>query len=451
MKQVLTDIAGPADAARKLRGAPGLVWLDSGASSTGMSALAAFPVSRFRWTVDDRPEAFAPALRDWLSRFRPESAGSGVPFQGGAIGYLSYDGTPLSMERFTSRHRPASPVLAEFALYDTVLCFDPAQEQAVLVSAGLDATGGRGDAALTEAHAARFLDALKTGVGPSQLPELDWRSPPGQPDYGGLVRAAQEEILEGEIYQANLAALWTGRAVSPDEALENYLHVRGQTPALMSAFGAFEGRTIASFSPERLVSMAANGRVRAEPIKGTIRRGADADADEAQRAALLASSKDRAENVMIVDLLRNDLSRVCEPRSVSVSRLCEIESLPNLHHLVSRIDGQLQDGLDAIDLLMSVFPGGSITGAPKLRAMEVIDTLEPAARGVFCGSMGYIGFDGACDFNIMIRTIDHLPEASRYWSGAGITLLSDPAEEAQEIGLKAERILGARAGAGVKP
>lgn len=451
MKQLLTDIAGPAEAARKLRGAPGFVWLDSGASPDTMSVLGAFPVSRFRWTVEDSPEAFAPALRDWLARFSPVTERSDLPFQGGAIGYLSYDAARLSVERFRSRHVPVSPIIAEFALYDTVLCFAPGEQQGLLVSAGLDEAGGTGDDTLAAKHIARLQEALRANETKADLPDLDWQPDQDRADYGRRVRAVQEEILDGEIYQANLSALWAGRPASADAACEHYLRVREQTPALMSAFGTFEGRTIASFSPERLVSMAANGRVRAEPIKGTIRRGATAAEDRVQRAHLLASAKDRAENVMIVDLLRNDLSRVCEPRSVTVSRLCEIESLPNLHHLVSTIDGDLREGFDAIDLLMSVFPGGSITGAPKLRAMEVIDRLEPAARGIFRGSMGYIGFDGACDFNIMIRTIDHLPGGSHYWSGAGITLLSEPDAEAEEIELKAERILGDTIRAGARP
>ena len=144
---------------------------------------------------------------------------------------------------------------------------------------------------------------------------------------------------------------------------------------------------------------------------------------------------------MIVDLLRNDLSKVCTPPSVSVSSLCRLETFANLHHLVSTVEGQLAPGQTAVDLLAAVFPGGSITGAPKLRAMEIIDEQEPGARGVFCGSMGWIGYDGAMDFSILIRTLELLPDETRLWAGAGITLLSDPEAEHDEICLKAERIM----------
>ena len=180
--------------------------------------------------------------------------------------------------------------------------------------------------------------------------------------------------------------------------------------------------------------MTSEGSVRAEPIKGTARRSTDPERDRDIARALARSEKDRAENIMIVDLLRNDLSRVCQPESVIVSRLCDLEKLPNLHHLVSTIEGQLAPACDVLDLLGAVFPGGSVTGAPKLRAMEIIDALRAGCPGCLLRviRVSLVLMMPAIS-NIMIRTIDHLPDGDRYWSGAGLTLLSDAEAEWAEV------------------
>ncbi len=423
----------PVEAAMKLYREPGFVWLDSASSahaSARYSYLGVRPVSRFRWDIHQDTSGFEAAFRTWLQSFTIQTLASEAPFQGGAMGYLSYEAAGLWIDRFASRHQPASETIAEFGYYDTIIAFDHETGEASLFSAQLDGETGK-----------HVLDLLAGDISITEDTRPGWHPSSGQMPYSELVRAAQDEILDGEIYQANLARLWVSEPASISSAFADFLRVKRETHAPCAAFGTFAARTISCFSPERLVSMSADGRVRAEPIKGTGRRSSDPAEDAALADALTRSEKDRAENIMIVDLLRNDLSRVCEPHSVMVRRLCGIESLPNLHHLVSTIEGDLRAGSDAVDLLGAVFPGGSITGCPKLRAMEIIDRLEPASRGAFCGSLGYIGHDGACDFNIMIRTIDHLPSGSRYWSGAGITLLSDPAAETDEIDLKAERIL----------
>lgn len=254
------------------------------------------------------------------------------------------------------------------------------------------------------------------------------------------VERTQEYILDGDIYQANIAQNWISEKLGANDAFTNYLEMRKRTPAPFAAFGHFGGRILASASPERLISVSADRRVVAEPIKGTVRRASDPKVDANIQAELLASEKDRAENIMITDLLRNDLSVVCAPDSVKVTSLCRLETFSNLHHLVSTIEGDLAEDKDGVDLFSAVFPGGSITGAPKLRAMEIIDELEQRPRGAYCGAVGYVGFDGAMDFNILIRTIDHLPEESVLLAGGGITLMSDPQGELAESELKAERI-----------
>ncbi|OZB15275.1 MAG: hypothetical protein B7X53_11850 [Hyphomonas sp. 34-62-18] len=431
----------PVAAAMALRGEDGFIWFDSAAPEhpgAKYSYICVWPVDRLRLATS--VEA-AKTLRSWIGTGAISRIERGAPFQGGAAGYLSYEFAAAFLERFRSRHRAARNVTAEFGFYDTVIAFDHGAARAHVYSAGLSAKGAVPDNDLAMEKIRRLKEILTAPITPLPPAEkLNWvpRSPPGS--YQSSVSQVQEYIRDGDIYQANIAGLWSTEPLGPEAAFAHYLKGRESSPAPFSGFGVFEERTIASFSPERLISADAEGRVKAEPIKGTIRRSEDPDEDVAERAALQTSEKDRAENVMIVDLLRNDISRVCTPPSVSVSSLCRLETFANLHHLVSTVEGQLAPGKTAADLLAAVFPGGSITGAPKLRAMEIIDELEPAGRGVFCGSMGWVGHDGAMDFSILIRTLELLPEETRLWAGAGITLLSDPEAEYDEICLKAERI-----------
>lgn len=436
------SVCDPVAVAEALSGEAGFLWLDSPAAEhpgAKYSYICIWPVSRI--CLDKAPGA-AERLRTWLADFRAERTGSGPPFQGGAVGYIAYDFVPALMPRFLSRHVPDAASALEFGLYDTVIAFDHATGEATAFSAGLSEARSSPNPAIAADKIRQLKEKLAAGKPAMAAPEpLHWAAQTSSSDYMSAVRKAQDYILSGDIYQANIAGLWTARALSRGQAFAHYLSLRQQMLAPFSAFGVFEGRMIASFSPERLIAATGDGYVRAEPIKGTIRRGATDAEDTALRAELAASAKDRAENVMIVDLLRNDLSRVCEPASVNVSSLCRVETFANLHHLVSTIEGQLKSEHDAADLIEATFPGGSITGAPKLRAVEVIDRLEPAARGVFCGSLGWIGYDGAVDFSILIRTLDLLPAETRLWAGAGITLLSDPAAEYDEICLKAARIM----------
>ena len=432
----------PAAAALALRAEDGFLWLDSAAAGhpgSRYSYICLWPIDRL--ALKPGPDA-ASRLHQWLGQFRAETIAGGAPFQGGAAGYLSYDFAPAFLGRFASRHAPVAAPALEFGAYDTVIAFDHAAGNATAYSAGLTP----GDTAPDDARAQENIRRLKTKLAEASPPlpparKPDWTALVPEAAYKASVSRVRDYIRDGDIYQANVAGLWAAPPLTRDEAFAHYLSGRARSPAPFSAFGVFEGRTVASFSPERLISADSDGHVKAEPIKGTIRREEDETRDAVARAALLASEKDRAENVMIVDLLRNDMSRVCTSSSVTVSSLCRLETFANLHHLVSTVEGQLAPGQGAADLLAAVFPGGSITGAPKLRAMEIIDELEPAARGIFCGSMGWIGHDGAMDFSILIRTLECLPGVTRIWAGAGITLLSDPEAEYAEVRLKAERIM----------
>ena len=207
--------------------------------------------------------------------------------------------------------------------------------------------------------------------------------------------------------------------------------LRRRNPAPFAAFLDFDEVQIASASPERFLELRGR-RVETRPIKGTRPRGATPEADRRLGAELLASAKDRAENVMIVDLLRNDLSRVCRDHTVLTPELCVLESFATVHHLVSTVTGELRDGLDAVDLLRATFPGGSITGAPKIRAMEIIAELEPSARGPYCGSIGWLGFDGWMDTSITIRTFALRGRRVAFQAGGGIVADSEPAAEYAE-------------------
>jgi len=221
-----------------------------------------------------------------------------------------------------------------------------------------------------------------------------------------------------------------------------YRRLRAVNPAPFAAYFNTGGTQILSSSPERFVKLTGDA-VEARPIKGTRPRGATPAEDAALAENLMTSEKDRAENVMIVDLLRNDISKVCRDHSVAVPELCSLESYARVHHLVSAVTGTLRSGLGAVDLLRACFPGGSITGAPKVRAMEIIAEQEPTRRGPYCGALGFIGYDGAMDSNIAIRTLALKDGAAVFQAGGGIVADSDPAGEYEETLAKAEALFAA--------
>jgi para-aminobenzoate synthetase component 1 len=259
----------------------------------------------------------------------------------------------------------------------------------------------------------------------------------------GYLRAVErviDYIRAGDVFQVNLSQRLLCPAV--DDAAALYLRLRRRNPAPFAGYLDLGGFQVVSASPERFLTVRGD-EVETRPIKGTRRRTFPPEDDRAAGDELRRSEKDRAENVMIVDLLRNDLSRVCRPESVYVSQLCAVEAYSYVVHLVSAVRGRLRPGSGPLELIGAAFPGGSITGAPKVRAMEIIAELEPTARGAYCGALGYIGFDGSMDLNILIRTIT----AGRGWwqlpVGGGIVAQSDPQREYEETWHKAEGLLRA--------
>jgi para-aminobenzoate synthetase component 1 len=394
--------------------------------------IGVFRVEEGRATWDGVPVDAPPleALRNLLARHaRPREPG-GPPFQGGAIGAFSYEAGHLFERLPVLARAPRAVPQIDLAFYDSVLAIDVIDRRAVVASS-------------TDAGARAMVAKLRAPqVRPGRLPSLDWTDEIDQASYEAKVARVIAYIRDGDIFQANLSHRFSARPSGSLDPLAVHLALRLANPAPFAALLVDGSRFIASSSPERFLRLQGE-TVEARPIKGTARRAAFPRLDFAIAAALAESEKDRAENVMIVDLLRNDLSRVCEPGSVAVPDLCAIESYASVHHLTSSIVGRLKPGRDMLDLVAATFPGGSITGAPKIRAMEIIAELEGRPRGIYCGSLGWIGFDGDADLNIAIRTVSFDGETLTVGAGGGITLLSDPRAEYEETIAKAERILQA--------
>ena len=370
-------------------------------------------------------------LRECLGPRRP--AIPGLPFQGGAIGYFAYD-LGRRLERLPSLAADEEP-LPDMAigLYDWALVVDHVRRRTTLVAR---------DAALAQYWRER-LEA--TSDQPRPLPAGDGfsvlgpiRSNLSASAYRLAFEGIASYLLEGDCYQVNLAQRFT--APAEGDAWPAYRRLRAANPVPFGAYLALPQCRILSISPERFLRLRGD-RVETKPIKGTRPRGRDAAEDARAIASLLHSPKDRAENLMIVDLLRNDLGKVCAIGSVRVPRLFAVETYARVHHLVSTVRGRLAPGRDATDLLRACFPGGSITGAPKRRAMEIIDELEPHRRGVYCGAIGYLGYDGAMDTNIAIRTLVHANGIAHVWAGGGIVADSDPEAEYRETYHKAAPLL----------
>jgi para-aminobenzoate synthetase component 1 len=352
------------------------------------------------------------------------------PFQGGLAGYISYDfGRRLEPHAKVPDFAPICPdmVLHHF---DCVAAFDHMQERAWIISE-------------TPERADELEDLLKQKPKPPGLHAIEgWQSNFTREAYEMAIAQTVEYILAGDIFQANITQMFSAPVPAGFDPLAFYRVLRLKNPATFAAFMDYDTVQIASSSPERLLRHDGT-TVEARPIKGTRRRDSDPARDANLIADLTSSRKDRAENVMIVDLLRNDLSRVSKPGTVKVPVLCGLETYANVHHLVSVITSELKDGHGVGDLIGATFPGGSITGAPKIRAMEIIAEIEQAPRGVYCGTIGYIGFNGRTDLNIAIRTAQFHDGVARVQGGGGITARSQPAAEYEESLTKIRRIMEA--------
>jgi para-aminobenzoate synthetase component I len=363
------------------------------------------------------------------------------PFQTGAAGYFAYD-LGRHLERLPAHRiddQPLPDLLMGF--YDWTIAFDHAEKRAYIMASGYPAPS---EPVRRSQAAARIAEIRERLARPAALPSRPVIAPP-RPDlersaYETMVRRTIDYILAGDIYQANITQRFSATLAAEDDPFALYCALRRRNPAPFAAYLRHSEVAIVSASPERFLNLA-QGRVETRPIKGTRPRGATPAEDEALKQELIESIKDRAENLMIVDLLRNDLSRVCRDRTVEVPVLFGLESYATVHHLVSVVTAELVAGKSAVDLLRAAFPGGSITGAPKIRAMEIIAELEPTRRGPYCGSIGYIGFDGAMDTSIVIRTICIRGRQLTFQVGGGIVADSDPAAEYEESLTKAKAMI----------
>jgi para-aminobenzoate synthetase component 1 len=379
------------------------------------------------------------ALRTALNEYHLEDGAEGLPpFLGGGMGYLAYElGRYLEKLPENAVDDLGLPELC-FAFYDRVLAHDYREERTWLAAVHPEDPG----AVLEEAR--RALEAEPPDYpSPDHAGEARFESNFTRDEYMEAVRKVKEYIFAGDIYQANLSQRF--QAPLREHPWMLYRRLRRLNAAPFSAyFNAVDGQ-VCSSSPERFLT-GEGRRVETRPIKGTRRRSEDPEEDRRLAEELLASAKDRAELSMIVDLERNDLGRVCEYGSVEVEEHAVIEHYATVHHLVSTVVGQLHPDRDVVDLLKGSFPGGSITGAPKIRSMEIIDELEPTARSVYTGSIGYLGYNGKYDLNIAIRTIIVKGDTASFQVGGGIVADSDPEDEYQETLDKGKAIFAALSG-----
>jgi para-aminobenzoate synthetase component 1 len=469
----------PWEVARRLARRPHLLFLDSARPDERLGRFSFVTADPFAWvtargttvTVSGNVPGTILAqtsdpfvlLRQLLTPYTTPTVPGLPPFQGGIAGLWGYD-LCHHIERLP---RPgidefAVPDLA-MGLYDWVFAVDHVADRAWLIATGLPEL----DPARRPERARHRLRQVRDWLcGPAPTP-----APLGGPivapvgshtlagfpgvtsnrsrsDFEAAIRRGIEYVHAGDCFQVNLAQRLLAPLKLPP--MEVYARLRQRNPAPFAGFLDLGDFALASASPERFLqidprSAAGHGvqgrEVRTRPIKGTRPRSASPTEDAAIRAELLTSAKDRAENVMIVDLLRNDLGRVCAYGTVRPTEVCTLESYEYVHHLVSEVRGELRPECDRIDLLRATFPGGSVTGAPKVRAMEIIAELEPCVRGPYCGSLGYLGFDGSMDTNLLIRTLTLGRGWMQFPVGGGIVADSQPGAEYDETLHKARGLL----------
>ena len=386
------------------------------------------------------------ALKRLLNKFKIDAVDTHLPFTCGAVGYFAYD-------LYSHLEEIPSTALDDLDIpdcyvpfYDTSIIFDHLKDRIYIASCGFPESDNR----LKRERAKRRLDAIKRKIDSADivvdeewaretpLKEIDLVSNFKKNEYIRIIEKAKEYIAKGDIYQVNLS-----QRFSCDIDLAPYMlfeRLKKINPAPFAAFLDFNDVKIVSASPERFLCK--RGRtIHTRPIKGTRPRGDDPVEDERLKIELISSAKDRAEHLMIVDLERNDLGRICQYGSILPTEFIMLETYSTVFHLASTIKGILREDVDAIDCLTSCFPGGSITGAPKIRSMEIIDSLEPTRRSIYTGSIGYIGFDGNMDTSIVIRTFIIKGRKAYFQVGGGIVADSDPEMEYQETLHKAKALI----------
>lgn len=403
------------------------------------SYLCASPIATIQHTCPIQASGALQKLDNRLKACPHQLDPSLPPFQGGAAGLISYDyGRSVMTE-------PANPTplwpCIHLHVFDTVLSYDHLTQQAWLVSRDLG-MGTQQDVKTRHQTFQAWLRAPSQACG--KIPTFAWHTLQSNmtPEaYRQAVRAVQAYILSGDIFQANISQQWHWPCQSHLDPAALYHHMRQQRPSPFSAYADFGDYQLLSLSPERFLRVQHDGQIEAYPIKGTCARHATPLEDNAAKQALQNNPKDRAENIMIVDLMRNDLSKICVPESVDVPDLCAVHPFCDVHHLISTVTGKKHPHVGIHALLQATLAAGSITGAPKKRAMAIIDDIEPHQRGPYCGHLCWFDGHGQFDANILIRTLMVKDNAVQFCAGGAVTLDSDPQAEYFETLLKAKSIM----------
>ena len=388
-------------------------------------------------------------LQHFLEIYHLDSGQSSVPFTGGAVGYLSYDLCHLLEKLPDIALNDLNLPDCYFSFYDLILAFDNLENKTYAFSSGFpELTEPSRTIRATERLRKikdlllrnSFINNKDTSFSPAIIKKPILKGNFTHKKYIKAIEKARQYIIAGDIFEVNLSQRFETNISVPPYDL--YLRLRQINPAPFACYLEFPELTIVSASPERFLRLQ-GGFVETRPIKGTRPRGKTEEEDKALSQELITSTKDRAENIMIVDLERNDLGRVCRFGSVKVSEMAIMERFPSVFHLTSTVTGRLRQDKNSIDLLRATFPGGSITGAPKIRAMEIIEELEPTKRSIYTGSIGYIGFNGNIDLNIAIRTFIVKKEKVYFQVGGAIVYDSDPEKEYQETLDKGRALINA--------
>jgi len=454
-----TGWVSPVSVFNQVKEREGLIWLDSGMDHAGMGRwsylmwepFAVIKGSKDNYTSVENGES-TPVIGDpfkAVARFMARRGVSGdkkewPSFTGGVAGFFGYDllshCEPSTILTKTDKAEEGDIWLG---FYERVIAFDNETKKTYLI-ANIQ-TGQNPGPKLDELELIvnKSRDLKRPAIKKTGGSKIKLNSNFSKNNYFAAIDRIRRYIEQGDCYQVNIAQRFSAKGMFDPREL--YLRLRSINPAPFSAYLDTGSAQILSSSPERFIRLR-DGHAQTRPIKGTRPRGLNEQEDTRLIEELIKSGKDRAENVMIVDLLRNDLSKACVPHSVKVSQLCAIEKFPTVSHLVSSVEGKVKPGYGALDLLRLAFPGGSVTGAPKIRAMEIIDELEPDPRGVYCGAIGYIGFNGSMDTSVVIRTIICLAGMVKFHSGGGITYLSRQDEEYDETMDKAKALIEAVTG-----
>ncbi|MFA5156530.1 MAG: aminodeoxychorismate synthase component I [Candidatus Omnitrophota bacterium] len=419
-------------------------FLDSSLNSGGLGRFSFLGADPYFVLRTDNKNPFA-IMRQLLECGSAASYRKNIPFWAGAVGYLSYDLGFTLEGSVKKRKKPASGVPeCVFGFYNTAVIVDHYKRLLYVLSLGLPEKKSSLVKKLAELNFKKLRSLLaqaetrRHAGGPDELlghQPARINSDFSRNDYIKAVKLAKEYIRRGDIYQVNLSQQFNARSGLSGQ--EIYRRLRLASPACFSAYFDAGDFQIISSSPERFLKLE-RGAVSTRPMKGTRPRADQPLLDKKHRQELLASAKDKAELLMIVDLERNDLGRVCDYGSVTAPRLRQLEKYRTVFQTTATVTGSLHKTKDRLDLLEACFPGGSITGCPKIRAMEIIEELEPARRGIYTGSLGYLSFSGGMDFNIMIRTILKKGDRLSFGAGGGIVADSDPAAEYEETLIKAK-------------